>query len=175
MNKVKTHYENSLAYYEIALFLKNYINENTIIICIGTDRCIGDCLGPMVGSFLTEARFPLPVFGTISDPIHALNIDLKISEIKKMYPQASIIGVDACIGDTDSIGEIQARDAPIQPGKGVGKYLQSIGDISIIGIVDSNEDNELFTNRNIRLNLIINMAKLIKLSLIHSYYLYLNN
>ncbi len=175
MNKIKAYHGNSFAYYEIAYFLKNYLTEDTIIICIGTDRCIGDCLGPIVGSMLVESRFPLPVFGTISEPIHALNIDKKLEEIRKQYPKSSIIGVDACIGDVKSIGEIQARDTPIQPGRGVGKVLQSVGDISIIGIVDSNDNDELFTNRNIRLNLIINIAKVIKASLFHSYYLYLNS
>ena len=174
MNKIKAYHGNALAYYEIAYFLKSYLNENTIIICIGTDRCIGDCLGPVVGSMLVESRFPLPVFGTISEPIHALNIDKKLEKIRSQYPNASIIGVDACIGDENSIGEIQARDTPIQPGRGVGKSLQSVGDVSIIGIVDSNEKDELFTNRNIRLDLIINMAKVINASLLHSYYLYCN-
>ncbi|SKA81183.1 putative sporulation protein YyaC [Clostridium sp. USBA 49] len=175
MSKVKTHYKNPLAYYEIANFLKNYMDENTVIVCIGTDRCIGDCLGPLVGTFLKEKFFPLPVFGTISEPIHALNIDKKLSEIKTLFPKANIIGIDACLGDDDSIGEIQARDYPIHPGKGVGKSLPEVGKISIIGIVDSSDNNELFTNRNIRLDLIVEIAKVITQAIIHSYYLYEKN
>lgn len=172
MNKVKAFYKDSLAYYELSYFLKDYINDNSIIICIGTDRCIGDCLGPLVGTLLNDSRFPLPIYGTISEPIHALNIDKKLEEIKKLYPESTIIGVDACLGENSCIGEIQARDTPIHPGKGVGKLLPNVGEASIIGIVDSNESEEIFTNRNIRLNLIMDMAKVITNSLIHSYYLY---
>lgn len=172
MSKIKTSYKDSLAYYKIAYFLKNYIDKNTLIVCIGTDRCIGDCLGPLVGTFLKDNVFPLPVYGTINEPIHALNIDKKILQIKKIHPDFRIIGVDACLGDNDSIGEVQARDFPIHPGKGVGKSLPNVGEASIIGIVDSSDNNELFTNRNIRLNLIMNMAKVITHSIIHSYYLY---
>lgn len=175
MNKVKVHYKDNLAYYEIAYFLKDYMDENSIIVCIGTDRCIGDCLGPLVGTFLKEKNFPLNVYGTISDPIHALNIDKKLQEIKRTHPASNIIGVDACLGDNKSIGEIQARDYPIHPGKGVGKVLPEVGETSIIGIVDSSDNNELFTNRNIRLDLVMSMAKIVTHSLIHSYYLSQNH
>lgn len=174
MTRVKTHYNSPLAYYNLANFIKDYLDENTIIICIGTDRCIGDSLGPLVGTFLKEKQFPLPVYGTISEPIHALNLESKLSQIKTKHPDAKIIGIDACLGPFSSIGEIQARDFPINPGKGVGKQLPQVGDISIIGIVDSSEDTELFTNRNIRLNLIMQLSKVVTRALIHSYYLVSN-
>lgn len=171
MNKIKADFKNPLSYYEIAYFLKDYINKDTIIVCIGTDRCIGDCLGPLVGTLLKSKNFPLPVYGTISDPIHALNIDKKLNEIKLLHPYSNIIGIDACLGDSDSIGEIQARDYPVHPGKGVGKSLPNVGDTSIIGIVDSNDNDEIFNSNNIRLNLVLSMAKVITHALIHSYYL----
>lgn len=172
MSKVKVNYKDPLAYYDIAYFLKDYIEKNTIIVCIGTDRCIGDCLGPLVGTLLKEKGFPFPVYGTISEPIHALNIEKKLCEIKLLHPKGNIIGIDACLGDANSVGEIQARDYPIHPGKGVGKTLPDVGTSSIIGIVDSSDNNEIFTNRNIRLDLIFNMSKIITDSLIHAYYLF---
>ncbi|MBV7276475.1 spore protease YyaC [Clostridium thailandense] len=172
MYKVKANYKNPLSYYDIAYFLKNYIHENTVIVCIGTDRCIGDCLGPLVGTLLKDSNFPLPIYGTVSEPIHALNIDKKLTEIKLTHPNNPIIGIDACLGDSESIGEIQARDYPVHPGKGVGKSLPNVGETSIIGIVDTNDNDEIFNNNNIRLSLVFNMAKMIKDSLFHAYYLY---
>lgn len=172
MNKVRANYKNPLSYYDVAYFLKDYIDENTIIVCIGTDRCIGDCLGPLVGTLLKDSNFPLPIYGTISEPIHALNIDKKLSEIKLLHPNNPIIGIDACLGDSEGIGEIQARDYPVHPGKGVGKSLPNVGETSIIGIVDSNDNDEVFNSNNIRLSLVFNMSKIIKDSLIHAYYLY---
>ena len=50
---------------------------------------------------------------------------------------------------------------PIHPGKGVGKSLPDVGRASLIGIVDSSDSSELFTNRNIRLDLIMNLSKVI--------------
>lgn len=168
---MRVHYKDTLAYYNIAYFLKDYIDENTLIVCIGTDRCIGDCLGPLVGSQLKEKHFPLPVYGNISEPIHALNLEKKLDQIKTLHPKAKIIGIDACLGDADCLGEIQVRDYPIHPGKGVGKSLPEVGEISIIGIVDSSENNEFFTNRTIRLNLIMEISNVIVDAILHSLYL----
>ena len=171
MSKVKIHYKDSLGYYTLSNFLKDELNANTIIVCIGTDRCIGDCLGPLIGSMLEEKFFPLPVYGTIANPIHALNLDSKLSDIKLKHPDSKIIGIDACLGPPNKIGEIQIRDYPINPGKGVGKSLSPVGDISIIGIVDSSDIDEPFTSRNIRLNLILEISKVITQGLVHGYYL----
>lgn len=168
MNQVKTNYLTSLSYYKIACFLKDYIDNNTIIVCIGTDRCIGDCLGPLVGTILTSKHFPLPVYGTLKDPIHALNIETKLKYLKEKHPLESIIGIDACLGEAGSVGDIQARDYPIHPGKGVGKSLPQIGTASIIGIVDSNLSSNLFTSNTIRLSFISDMAHVIVYSLLQT-------
>lgn len=171
MNKIKINYKDNLAFYNMACFLKDYMKEDTIIVCIGTDRCIGDCLGPLVGSLLKDKFFPLPVYGTVASPIHALNIDKKLIEIKDIHSHSTIIGIDACLGDSNSIGELHVRDFPIHPGKGVGKVLPDVGDASIIGIVDSSDISEVFTNRSIRLSLIMDMSKVIVDALFHALYL----
>jgi putative sporulation protein YyaC len=155
--------------YNLVMDIKNYIKKDTVIVCIGTDKCIGDCLGPLVGSILTEHFFPLPVYGTLSSPIHALNINERLEEIHIKHPTASIIGVDACLGDENDIGEIRIRDYAIRPGKGVGKELPEVGIASVIGIVDSSDSSELFFSRSIRLSFIMNMAKTISRVFIEAY------
>lgn len=167
--KHKVLYNSYNSHIEISKFIKDYITKNTVIVCIGTDKCIGDCLGPMVGTFLKEKSFPLPVYGTIESPIHALNINSRLNEINKLHPKSLIIGIDACLGETSSIGEIHTRDYPIHPGKGVGKNLPDVGVASIIGIIDSSENAEFFTSRSIRLHLVMEMAKTISSAIIYSY------
>ncbi len=171
LSKRKINYKSQMAYYELADFMRQYLNNNTVIICIGTDKCIGDSLGPLVGSFLKEQNLPLPVYGTLENPIHALNLSDKLIEIKKKHPSSTIIGIDACLGDISSVGEIHIRDYPIHPGKGVGKSLPEVGDISIIGIIDNNEKADFFSTRSIRLSFIFKMAKVICNGIIHCYYL----
>ena len=165
-------YKEPLAYYKIAELLYKYIDKDTTIVCIGTDKCIGDSLGPIVGSILKEMNLPIPVYGTLEDPIHALNLKEKLSEINKLHETNNIIGIDACLGNEEDIGNIIIRDHPIYPGKGVGKSLPEVGNISIVGIVDSSKKSELFSNRNIRLSFIVNMCKTLCHGIVHSYYLY---
>jgi len=155
--------------YTLSHDLEKYINSNTIIVCIGTDKCIGDCLGPLVGTILMENFFPLPVYGTLSEPIHALNIDERLTEIQKLHPAAHIIGIDAWLGNQEDIGEIRIRDYAIHPGKGVGKELPEVGIASVIGIVDSSENSDLFFSRSIRLSFIMDMAKVISKSFMDAY------
>ena len=171
MDKLKLHYKAPLAYYEIASYVKSYIKDETIIICIGTDKFIGDCLGPLVGTLLKDKNFPLPVYGTISLPIHALNLEKKLLDIKTKHPNCKILAIDASLGDEASIGEIHCRDYSIHPGKGVGKKLPDVGEASIIGIVDSCHKADFFTTSAIRLSLIFDIAKVIVDGLLHSYYL----
>lgn len=107
-----------------------------IILCIGTDRATGDCLGPLVGEQLQNRAGSFHVFGSLSSPIHALNIRDAISHIQKKYDHPFIIAVDASLGMRSHVGLVTLSDGPISPGKGVQKKLPAIGDISITGIVN---------------------------------------
>ena len=162
MIKRKINYKSALAYYEIGEGLKDFVRDDTVIICIGTDKCIGDCLGPLVGTLLESSLFPCLW-------LQVLDLNQRLDEINKKHPNACIIGIDACLGDLDSIGEIHTRDYAIRPGKGVGKSLPEVGMASIIGIVDSSNSSDLFSSRSIRLSLILDMAKVISKGLLYAY------
>ena len=148
--------------------LKTIINDNLVIICIGTDRCIGDSLGPLVGTMLKNSDYKYPVYGTLDNPIHALNIYESLSEIKRNHPEGLFLAIDACLGEKHNIGNIQIRKGPILPGKGVGKTLPKIGNYSIVAIVDEIDENSKFSFNNIRLNFIVQMSEIIATSIILS-------
>lgn len=150
----------------LAEYLSNFLRDNTLIVCIGTDKCIGDSLGPLVGTFLKEANFPLPVIGTLQNPAHAVNLEEILCDISCQYPNHFIIAIDACLGFEDNLGDIQIKSGPVHPGKGVGKNLPTVGDISIVGVVDSIDIKEGYWLKNIRLNFIWDMAKIISEGLI---------
>ncbi|MBS3995430.1 MAG: spore protease YyaC [Alkaliphilus sp.] len=145
----------------LAEVIRENIQEKTVIICIGTDRCIGDALGPMVGTFLQNNSFRLPLYGTLEAPIHAVNLEQSISNIKTIHPNAFIIAIDACIGAEDNIGNIHIKNGPVYPGKGVGKKLPGVGDISIVGIVDKINQEDCYAIHNVRLSLVMKMARVI--------------
>lgn len=148
---------------EITMFLPPSVSARPIVfVCIGTDRSTGDSLGPLIGTFLKEKNpSPFFVYGTLEDPIHAVNLEEKLNEIKKKHINAFIIGIDACLGRLKSVGFIQIGKGPVKPGAGVNKELPEVGHMHITGIVNVSGFMEFFVLQNTRLHLVLNMAKTI--------------
>ena len=138
----------------------------TVFKCCFSDRAIGDALGPLVGTMLKNSDFKYPVYGTLDNPIHALNIYESIEKIKSKHSSSQFLAIDACLGSASNIGNIQIREGPILPGKGVGKKLPQVGTYSIVGIVDKIDENNRFSFNNIRLHFILELAETIALSLL---------
>lgn len=162
-------YSDKDAVHSLSSYISQFLNDRTIIVCIGTDKCIGDCLGPLAGTLLSKSDFPYPVIGTLENPAHAINLDNTIKGINQRYKNPFTIAIDACLGQSDLIGDIQVKLGPVHPGKGVGKALPHVGDISIIGVVDSMDVSDMFSIRSIRLDLIMKMAEVISSALIEAY------
>ncbi|MGM9924403.1 MAG: spore protease YyaC [Bacillus sp. (in: firmicutes)] len=165
-NKKYTLFEDRDAVEQISLNLLSTIPskrpECIVVACIGTDRSTGDSLGPLVGTFLSEKpSSPFFVYGTLENPIHAVNLQERVQEIKDKHPNSFIIAVDACLGRTKSVGTVQIGTGPLKPGAGVNKNLPEIGDIHITGIVNVSGFMEFFVLQNTRLNLVVKMAKTI--------------
>jgi len=158
------HYEDQTAVHRIADTLLDLLplhrQQPVVIVCIGTDRSTGDSLGPLIGSFLHEAGLKsFDVYGTLDDPVHAMNLKDILHLIKKNYKKPFIIGIDACLGKMTSIGEIKVGTGPVKPGAGVNKKLPEVGDIFITGIVNIAGHMEFVVLQNTRLNLVMKLAR----------------
>lgn len=141
-----------------------------IIVCIGTDRSTGDCLGPLVGTKLTEDfRTPLKVFGTLDEPVHATNLKEYIKKINKDYPNHFIVAIDACLGSMNSVGFVNICPGALKPGAGVNKDLAPLGKLHITGIVNVGGFLEYFVLQNTRLNIVMKMANLISRGIVEGY------
>ncbi|MCD8012543.1 MAG: spore protease YyaC [Lachnospiraceae bacterium] len=131
-----------------------------VILCIGTDRLIGDSLGPLTGSLLQKyAGTSFFVYGTLSSTVHACNLEKTLHQIKKEHPNSVIIAVDASLGQESKIGSVFVHPGSIKPGMGVSKDLPATGDISITGIAGARGDQPYLTLQTVRLSLIMTMAE----------------
>ncbi|WP_462410047.1 spore protease YyaC [Neobacillus sp. Marseille-QA0830] len=147
---------------ELLEHLPTVTSRPIVFICIGTDRSTGDSLGPLVGTLLEEKNpNGFSVYGTLDEPIHAVNLADKLTEIQTKYIDPYIIGIDACLGRIKNVGMIQLGVGPVKPGAGVNKELPSVGDLHITGIVNVSGFMEFFVLQNTRLNLVMRMAKTI--------------
>ena len=160
-------YTTNSAANKLAIHLRSLLPTNSnipiVIACIGTDRSTGDSLGPMVGTLLKEKNLPPNyfVYGTLLDPIHALNLEEKLNEIESIHGQAFVIAIDACLGKIKSVGHIKIGKGSIKPGAGVNKILPEVGTIHITGTVNVSGFMEYLILQNTRLYTVMEMAKVI--------------
>lgn len=137
-----------------------------VAVCIGTDRCTGDSLGPLIGTALSKYRSPsFDFYGTLENPVHAMNLDLTLDQIQRKFENPFLIGIDACLGSSTNIGTIHIGNGPIRPGAGVKKTLTPVGDMYISGVVNLGGFLEYQVLQNTRLHLVMSMANLISRSL----------
>lgn len=139
-----------------------------IILCIGTDRCTGDALGPLVGMLLEKQNLVYPqVWGTLEKPIHALNLKEAIHKLSTK-PNPLVIAVDACLGLPQHVGDVQIVDGPLRPGLGVRKILPPVGDFHIKGIVNASGFLDSMVLQNTRLHTVMQMAHVITDALLYA-------
>lgn len=138
-------------------------NREIIFICIGTDRCTGDSLGPLIGYkskkfFKNLSRHNLFIYGTLESPIHAKNLIDIVSKIKINFKNPYIIAIDSCLGSINNIGKVFIDKSSIFPGLAVNKELPPIGDLSITGIVNISGGYEFLILQNTRLFTVMTLA-----------------
>ena len=143
--------------------MRAYSPEQPItVVCIGTDRSTGDCLGPLVGTTLSRlASAHYVTLGTLSQPVHAMNLQETLQQMEQEYPNSFVIAIDACLGQSSSIGQIQVLSGPVRPGAGVNKQLPPVGDMHVTGIVNIGGFMEYFVLQNTRLHLVMEMSEII--------------
>lgn len=135
-------------------------NQPLILICVGTDRATGDCLGPIIGQSLINSKI-YSVYGTLQNPVHAKNLNLTLNHIHTIYKNPFIIAIDSCLGCRKHVGYITLSSMPLLPGQGVLKRLPPIGDLSITGIVDIFSDSDHETIQTTRLKIVFELASFI--------------
>lgn len=137
-----------------------------VVLSIGTDRSTGDALGPLVGTHLEQWHPPgLPIYGTLDEPVHAMNLKDTITLIHQKHPRAFILSIDACLGQYKHIGMISLQAGSLRPGAGVNKRLPEVGDLSFTGVVNAGGFMEYFVLQNTRLAYVMKMAQVMAYSI----------
>lgn len=133
-----------------------------VVVCIGTDRSTGDALGPMTGTILSKMKpRHITVYGTLHEPVHATNLMDYTNLIKEKHRNAYIIAIDACLGQTSSVGHLITGLGPIKPGAALNKTLPSIGNMHITGVVNISGFMEFSVLQNTRLSIVMDMSEII--------------
>jgi len=140
--------------------------KEIIFLCIGTDRSTGDSLGPLIGHKLKEQGIRNAwVFGTLENPVHAMNLDTCLAGMRRRFPDAVIVAVDAAVGNAEHVGFVTLGRGPLKPGLGVKKELDAVGDIFITGIVGSSRCGDPLMLQSVRLSMVMRLADCISRSI----------
>ena len=126
-----------------------------VILCIGSDRVTGDCVGPLVGHLLSARGAACEVVGTLDAPVTALNLTETMQTVKRAFPGRKIIAVDSCIGDSNELGTVRVKKGSLRPGLACGKSLPKVGDVSITATVASGNADNLYS---VRLGFVYSLA-----------------
>lgn len=151
---------------ELAYLLREHIVSverpwsQLVFLCIGSDRITGDSLGPLIGHQLSKYSLDnVIIYGTLANPVHALNLADTIAIIKKRHPSSLIVAIDASLGSKKHLGFITIGHGSINPGAGVHKDLPPVGDIFVTGIVNTTGTFEHFLLQTTRLSTIVALAE----------------
>ncbi|WP_440897382.1 spore protease YyaC [Amphibacillus sp. Q70] len=176
--KLSLYYEEQFVSQKIGHFIFQWLpNQLTdiVIVCVGSDRSTGDALGPITGSLLTKRKQSnYSVYGTLKNPVHALNLKKQLRQIKQQHPNAFVIAIDACLGKASSIGHIKASIGALKPGLALKKELPEVGHLHLTGIVNATSPVDFLTLQNTRLHIVIEQAEIISRALFYSEHLYFN-
>lgn len=138
------------------------VKKETVFLCIGTDRVIGDSIGPITGSLLKNKFCDMRVYGDLNNNLTFENIENKINEINLKFKNPYIVAIDAALSDENNIGKIFVDETGINIGKGLNKNQNKIGDIGVKVVVGKDyNDKELNfkTLQNVSLSKIIKLSK----------------
>jgi len=161
------------------LDVKNYLYDNLkdiviknrpiIFLCIGTDRCTGDSLGPLVGYHLKSCipKGNFYIYGTLENPVHSKNLESIIDKLYYTFENPYIVAIDASLGKVKNIGKVFIDKKPLQPGLALNKNLPPIGDLSITGIVNIGGNFEFLVLQNTRLYVVMNLVETIYRGIFH--------
>ncbi len=151
------------SYHLYQYLLKHTIDyKEIVVLCIGTDRCTGDSLGPLVGTYLNDRKLSsLNVYGTLDTPVHALNLNDVTEFIKTYHRKPYIIAVDASLSTLEHVNTIEAGLGSLIPGAALNKGLNAVGDLYIKGNVNVAGYLELAVLQNTRLSHVMKLSRVI--------------
>ena len=132
------------------------INEkkysNLIFICIGTNKIVGDSLGPIVGEILKQnlKKKNVSIIGDLKENVNIKNISKYIKYIENNYTKPYIISIDSALSKTIAPENVFIIKKGLIPGSALKKESKEIGNISIKGIVGRYDKNSLKNFYNLK-------------------------
>ena len=150
------------------------INENysnLVFLCVGTNKIIGDSVGPIIGDNLKciENDF-MKVYGTTQNTLNFSNAQEIIKKIYNEYKSPFLITIDAALGNKKEVGNIFIGNGFIKLGNALEKNICFYSDITIKCVVGNyllNKNQNIEELRNADFGNVITMSKIVSNGIIN--------
>jgi len=96
------------------------------ILCIGTNKLVGDSLGPIVGEKLKNRlaqKEKIAVYGNMEETLNFKNAKQVLEQVVTIGKTPFIIGIDSALGKQEMVGKIIVGKGKLQIGSALGKKL----------------------------------------------------
>ena len=139
--------------------------SNLVFLCIGTNKIIGDSVGPIVGNYLKKLQNEyLQIYGTLDDTINFINAKDVIEGIYQNLENPYLITIDAALSNSNNKGDIVLSEGYIKIGKALQKSICFYSDINIKCIVGKSyleKEKNIKELEKVSLAEILGMAELV--------------
>lgn len=114
-----------------------------VFLCVGTDKVIGDAVGPIVGSNLRKNKKndKIRIYGTLEETLNFKNMKEVLEGKVKKHPNPFLVTVDAALGEENVLGEIFVGEGKIALGDSLGRAIEYPSHIYIKGVVGRYHSN----------------------------------
>lgn len=151
--------------------IQNQFSE-IVFLCIGTNKIIGDMIGPMVGERLKKQAKQLKkyfrketiIYGNMEHTLNLKNAGQVIPFLKYQYDKPFIITIDTALGNESTIEKILISSGEIEIGKALKKGIKYKSHVNIKGVVGKYHhkiEENINTLKNIKPDVIETMSKTI--------------
>ena len=125
--------------------MEKTLKNQVVVVCFGTPSVVGDSFGPKVGTILKD-DFNLPcfVYGSVDCPVTAKNKGEYIRLVSMVHKGATILSVDASLGQKDKVGKYTIRNDGVCPA-GIKGQKDRFGHVGILGVVGENGKDNMLT------------------------------
>ncbi len=160
----------------LKLQLKQFDIQNKfseiIFLCIGTNKVIGDMIGPMVGERLEKETKNLQkylpkkmiVYGNMNNTINLKNVEQVLSFLSYQYQDPFLITIDTALGKEENIKQVFISNGEIEIGKALNNGIKYQSHINIKGVVGKYHcqiQKNINTLKNINIKTIEEMSEMI--------------
>lgn len=110
--------------------------SNLVFLCVGTDKVVGDLVGPIVGNNLKKLENEyLQIYGTLENTLNFRNAKEIIEKVYHDFKNPYLVTIDAALSATNNKGEIILSEGYIKIGKALQKSICFYSDVTIKCVV----------------------------------------